>query len=519
MGLGTLLKGRFQQCPHPKARMCNNDPPCLGRPTVGFTNLRTAIVAFVVLPCLLAMGLIGWVGLRGLEEQVNVRMQEDLELIARTLRLPLSQALAQGQPAVIQETIESTVGMDQVYAVYVYDEDGQQVASSGRPLAAVPMAQAAELAVRRVRQEGSADIGKDKLVSVFQPLTAEGGRIAGLLQVTRHSGDVQFYLDRVRWLALLGIGAVGLLFTGVIVLGHHFGIGRHLLRLQDGMRRIRDGDLEHRLEEGGAAEFRHLAQGINSMLDGITASQRELELQRRTEQALRERLHRAEKMAAIGRLAAGIAHELGSPLSTLYGRAQQLLRHAPPGSPERAGLLAISESSVRMEQTIRQLMDFGRSNPLNLTDVELDPLLHRLAADARARADAGRDGCRIEIENADGIATIRADALRIEQALRNLLENAVHAARSCVRIGVNGDEHTVRISVGDDGPGVPAEARQFIFDPFFTTKPVGEGTGLGLSVATAAADDHGGSLAFEQDPLGGARFTLSLPREARDDPA
>jgi signal transduction histidine kinase len=483
---------------------------------VGFTSLRTAIVAFVVLPCLLAMGLIGWIGLRGLEEQVNVRMQNDLELIARTLRLPLSQALAQGQPAIIQETIESTVGMDQVYAVYVYDEAGQQVAASGRPVAAVPREEAAELAVRRVRQEGTADFGEDRLVSVFQPLTAEGGRIAGLLQVTRHSGDVQFYLDRVRWLALWGIAAVGLLFTGVIVLGHHFGVGRHLLRLEEGMRRIRDGDLEHRLESGGAAEFRHLAQGVNRMLDGITASQRELERQRQTEQALRERLHRAEKMAAIGRLAAGIAHELGSPLSTLYGRAQQLLRRAPPDSPERAGLMDISESSVRMEQTIRQLMDFGRSNPLNLTEVEVGPLLQRLAADARARSARRGSDFRIEVENADAIGTILADGLRVEQAVRNLLENAVHAARSRVRIGVNGDEHAVRILVGDDGPGVPAEARKFIFDPFFTTKPVGEGTGLGLSVATAAADDHGGSLALEQDPLGGARFILSLPREAHN---
>jgi signal transduction histidine kinase len=479
---------------------------------LGFTNLRSAILAFVVLPCLLATAVIGWAGLRGLEEQVNARMQEDLELIARTLRLPLSRALAADRPGLIQETIESTIGMDQVYAVHVYDEHGEQVAGTGRRGAAVPTAEAAELAGQRERQEGSADVGEEQLVSVFQPLTSEGGRISGLLQVTRHSGAVQDYLDRVQVIALLAIGMTGLLLTGVIVLGHHFGVGRHVDRLEGGMRRIRDGDLEHRLAVRGAAEFRHLARGINGMLDGITASQREIERQRETEQSLRERLHRAEKMAAIGRLAAGIAHELGSPLSTLYGRAQQLLRQVEENSPEQRALLDISDNAVRMEKTIRQLMDFGRSNPLNRTDVMIAPLLRGLVADGGVRC-AGKIDITIDCDEA---VRVPADALRLEQALGNLLDNATQAAQAQVRVSVSQAPEAVHIHVGDDGPGVSADVRELIFDPFFTTKPVGQGTGLGLSVASAAAEDHEGRLALAQDPLGGARFTLTLPREAPD---
>lgn len=494
--------------------MCNNGAYLHCRPAapLGFTNLRSAILAFVVFPCLLATAFIGWAGLRGLEEQVNSRMQEDLELIARTLRLPLSRALTADRPGLIQETIESTIGMDQVYAVYVYDEQGQQVAGIGRRRAAVPTAEAAELAGQRERQEGSADVGEQKLVSVFQPLTGEGGQISGLLQVTRHSGAVQGYLERARQVALLAIALTGLLLTGVIVFGHHFGVGRHVTRLEGGMRRIRDGDLDHRLAVRGAAEFRHLARGINRMLDGITASQREIERRRETEQLLRERLHRAEKMAAIGRLAAGIAHELGSPLSTLYGRAQQLLRRFDPGAVEHAALVDISDNAVRMEKTIRQLMDFGRSNPLNRTCVAVAPLLQRLAADARERC-AGK----VEIEVAcDPQLSVPADALRLEQAVSNLLDNAVQAAKRRVRVGVSQDAETLSIEVGDDGPGVPGDVRELIFDPFFTTKAVGQGTGLGLSVATAAAEDHDGRLTLEDDPLGGARFTLLLPREAHD---
>lgn len=492
-------------------------------------NLRTALVAFVILPCLIATAVLGWVGFRGLEEQVARRMQSDLELIARTLRLPLSQAVSQDQPGIVQETIDSIIGLDQVYAVYVYDERGYQVASIGRPLAAVPTAEAAILAGRGARQQGFADVGQEQLVSVFQPLTDEHGRVSGLLQVTRHTGAVQDYLHRARELALIGILLVGLLLTGLIVLGHYLGVGRHVVRIEDGMRRIRDGELGHRLEERGAAEFRLLARGVNGMLDGIAASQREIEQQRATEQALRERLHRAEKMATIGRLAAGVAHELGSPLATLYGRAQQLLRTAAEGTPARAALLDISENSLRMEQTIRHLMDFGRANPLNRTRVDIPPLVRRLADDARARAGPGIEiEVEVEVGAADpggadaapadegGPLVAEADALRLEQAVRNLLDNAIHAAGAQVRVRVSGDAGTVSIAVGDDGPGVPPEARTLVFDPFFTTKPVGQGTGLGLSVASAVADEHEGALELGTDPLGGARFTLVLPREARN---
>jgi two-component system, NtrC family, sensor kinase len=426
---------------------------------LGIANLRNALIAFIVVPCLLATAIIGWAGLRGLEDQVNQRMQEDLELIARTLRLPLSDALRRGQPGVIQDTIESTVGIDQVYAVYVYDEDGRQVARSGRRIAAVPVDEALELAGQREPQEAAADVGEDQLISVFQPLIGQGGRIRGLLQVTRHSGAVQDSLERVRWMALLGIVATGLLFTGVVVLGYHVGVGRHVARMQ-------------------------------------------------------ARLHRAEKMAAIGRLAGGVAHELGSPLATLYGRAQQLLRRAEPGTPDHEALLAISDASVRMEQTIRQLMDFGRSNPLNVVPVDVVALLRRLSHDASERAREA--GVTVEVDAPDAGLELQADALRLEQAVRNLLDNAIHAAASRVRVAADSTADEVRIRVGDDGPGVPEALREQIFDPFFTSKPVGRGTGLGLSVASAVADDHDGRLSLGEDALGGAQFVLVLPREPRD---
>ncbi|NGP53758.1 HAMP domain-containing sensor histidine kinase [Thioalkalivibrio sp. XN8] len=481
-------------------------------------NLRTAVVAFVVLPCLLVMGLASWIGLRGLEEQINARMQEDLELIARTLRLPLSEAIRQDRPGLVQAAIDSTVGFDQVYAVNVYDEKGVRVAQSGRRRAAVPSRTAAEMAEQGERLEAAAAIGTEQLVSVFQPLTTGDGRIAGLLQVTRHSGAVRGYLERTQLLALVGVATAGALLTLLIVLGHHYGVGRHARAIETGLQRVREGDDRHRLTPAGVAEFRSLASNINRMLDGIAASQQALERQRATEAGLREQLHQSEKMAAVGRLAAGVAHELGSPLAALYGRAQQLLRAAPLEAAERPALQAIQDAALRMEQTIRQLLDYGRANPLQRRRVELAPLLRRLADEALT---AAADPPQLALPCPDPSLAVCADPLRLEQALRNLIDNGLDAARRKVTIGAAaGDDGSVRVYVADDGPGIPPAERDRVFEPFFTTKPVGQGTGLGLSVAAAAAADHGGRLVVTDDPLlGGARFTLQLPAEPPDDQA
>ncbi len=337
-----------------------------------------------------------------------------------------------------------------------------------------------------------------------------GERINGLLQITRRGSDFDRYLANLRNHSLTVAVTAGIALTLIILLGHRWALGRHLRAIETGLSHIRSGDLYHRLCPGGPRELRLLAGAINGMLDAIERSRETLAAQRDREAELTERLHQSEKLAALGQLAAGVAHELGSPLSTVDGKAQRALRQEslPPAVAD--ALCTIRREGARMERIIRQLLDFGRTNPLERRPILADrPLLSVLkrATDEETGIIAVEQ--RIAPEALDH--RIHIDTVRLEQALTNLLRNALQAAKTRVVASCSLYPEGVRYCFEDDGSGVDEQALPHLFEPFFTTKPTGQGTGLGLAVTHAAVRDHGGAIEVGRSGMGGARFCLLLP--------
>lgn len=475
-------------------------------------SLRTALLAFVLLPLLGVMVLAGASGLRAVESRMEARLQEDIELVARAIQLPLSRSLERGEQGGVQQALNSAFRIDQVYGAYVYDEHGNLVAASGP--------RGPSMAIRReardVTAAGTRGVYEERagnpVYSFFMPLSDAGGRINGLLQVTRHRMDFQDDLADLRSGALLVLGALALLLLGVVTIGHHRAVGRHVTHLVDAMQRVGGGERGYRVRPAGPRELRVLAGAMNAMLDSTDQSEAALARQRAEQQALEVRLRESEKLAAIGQLAAGVAHELGSPLGVIDGKAQRALRRPDASGELRGELGQMREEVARMSRIVRQLMDFGRSNPLHRRPESVPDLARAVAARI---GDAG--SVEMEIVGPEPCAPVWLDRPRLEQALENLLLNAVQAAHSRVRLGWRLDDARLGLVVEDDGPGIDPTIRERLFEPFFTTKPVGGGTGLGLSVAHAAVSEHGGSLEVDRSPLGGARFTLDLPREPGHD--
>jgi signal transduction histidine kinase len=237
--------------------------------------------------------------------------------------------------------------------------------------------------------------------------------------------------------------------------------------------------------------------------------------------ALESQLVRAEKLATVGMLAAGIAHEIGTPLGVVRGRAEYVLGKLGAQHSQAAGVQVIIEQIDRVSRTIRQLLDFSRVQPVAVKGVAVGPLLR--GAQELLRGEAERRKVKVEVEVPEGMPALLADPDQLQQVVLNLALNACDACEpgGTVRIaahleapGEPGAWSGVRVTVRDDGCGIPPESLNRVFDPFFTTKKRGQGTGLGLTVVAQIVRNHGGRIELESAPGQGTCVTLWWPATA-----
>ncbi len=480
-------------------------------------SLRVSMLLFLVIPLIGALAIAGYFSLHRLEKQVEQRMQEDIELIARAIRGPLEYALEHGREGSVSQALSSAFRIGRVYGAYVYDDEGRKITASGPREPLVGSGLLAELAAGGDRTGGYQKSEGKEVYSYFVPLTDSAGRNSGLLQLTREGSDFRSYIKEVRSQGVLLLVLLSGLVLCIVVYGHHRVIGRNLGTLVRSMALIEGGDRSHRASPTGAREIRMLALGMNDMLDSIARSEREIEEQRQTQARLESQLYQSRKMAAIGQLAAGVAHELGTPLSVVSGQAQRLSRdpHLPKKVIRELG--AIRDAAQRMESIVRQLLDYGRKNRLQTRKLSMEHVAASVVAQLREQAQSSQ--VELSMAGPRPSPDMQIDPVRMEQALLNLVHNAVQAApqSGLVRLEWYEDEEILGYRVADNGPGVPEDLVNRLFEPFFTTKPVDEGTGLGLAVAQAAARDHGGTIHCESSDLGGALFCMIFPKSQSSD--
>lgn len=230
---------------------------------------------------------------------------------------------------------------------------------------------------------------------------------------------------------------------------------------------------------------------------------------------LYQRLLQAEKLAALGQTISGVAHELNNPLATILMWAERLAQR-PLDETVRRGLSTIQSEAERAARIVRNLLTFARKRQSTRTLVDLNQIVRETLA---LRAYEQRVANITAVEAlASGLPPVFADPHQLKQVLLNLVINAEQAMVAAhgrgtlvVRTWHDPDRGTVRLEVTDDGPGVPEELQSKIFDPFFTTKEAGAGTGLGLTVAHAILEEHGGRISLRSMPGQGASFLVELP--------
>jgi two-component system NtrC family sensor kinase len=230
---------------------------------------------------------------------------------------------------------------------------------------------------------------------------------------------------------------------------------------------------------------------------------------------LYQQLLQAEKMAALGQTISGVAHELNNPLATILSWAERLAERNLDETSRR-GVNVILGESERAARIVRNLLTFARKRQSTRSMIDLNQVVRETLA---LRAYEQRlTNIDVVTALASGLPSVFADPHQIQQVLLNLVINAEQAMLSAngrgslvLRTWHDVGREAVVLQVSDDGPGVPIEVKNKIFDPFFTTKEVGKGTGLGLTVAYAIVQEHGGSIRVDSQAAGGASFTVELP--------
>jgi C4-dicarboxylate-specific signal transduction histidine kinase len=238
-----------------------------------------------------------------------------------------------------------------------------------------------------------------------------------------------------------------------------------------------------------------------------------------------EQLVQAGKLATLGELTTGVAHELNNPLNNIGLYVGNVIDRIRLGEDDAEPLVADLEKAMeqvrKATEIISHLRTFGRAARVSIEQVDIDDVIERslLLVHEQLRLR----GIEVELELCPDELLVVANPIQLEQVFINLLTNArdalIDAKRKTIRIASSRDEERIRIAFSDTGPGIPAELQQRIFDPFFTTKEVGTGTGLGLSITYSILKEYGGDISVESRPGKGATFMVELPFAEEEPPA
>jgi signal transduction histidine kinase/DNA-binding response OmpR family regulator len=227
--------------------------------------------------------------------------------------------------------------------------------------------------------------------------------------------------------------------------------------------------------------------------------------------AAQEQLVQAEKLASIGQLAAGVAHEINNPIGVILGFSQILLKRTPEENPVYKPLATIEREGLRCKRIVQDLLDFARQGKPMLSRVNINDVIEA-ASDLMPHHMSSKEVVVIR-DYAPDLPLVLGDENQLQQVFVNILLNAYQAlpAGGQLRITSRSMDGQVQAVFTDTGIGIPAENLKRIFDPFFTTKEVGQGTGLGLSVSYGIIEQHGGTIEVESEPNAGATFVVRLP--------
>jgi len=469
-----------------------------------------------------ALAIIGpfsWYQLWDEEADLRAIAVRDLRLIGTAVEVAAANALRDGQSADVSEIVQAVQARDPSVDVIVFD--GADVITT--PEAEAEPAALARRAVMDTRASGRATVrfegprGLSYLVGAF-PVHADDRRPLGTVALVRALDELRRDLwAETRDTILVGAALVaGLTGAGWWLASAY--VRRPVRDLIQAMQAVRAGDLSTRIPFRRADEFGTAVREFNAMTGELIEARQRLMSEIDARRAIEIGLERTDKLVTLGQLSSGFAHEIGSPLQVLNGRARALAARTDTAPDVRRTAEILAHEAERLAGIVERLLAFSRQTTPRIAEAHLLEPVREIVE--LFELEARRHDVRLAFSCEEPLPSANADVAQVQQVVMNLLTNAVHAtpAGGSVRVGLStgsfdmaGEVYSsVVLTVEDTGRGIPDEVRPHIFEPFFTTRSQAGGTGLGLAVVRSIVDAHGGAIAVTTQAGAGTRILVHL---------
>jgi two-component system NtrC family sensor kinase len=332
-------------------------------------------------------------------------------------------------------------------------------------------------------------------------------RVIGILNINYSLNRTKAQMLKASQIFIASSIAITAFLAIAILLILHYFVKKPLDKIMDNMSRVEKGDLRVRIEYRGKDEIGRLIKSFNSMVDRLDVAKTELE------QFHFQQLERADRLASIGEMAAGIAHEIKNPLAGISAAITIIRDDIPAEDPRSMILGEVLQQVQRLDKTVNDLLFFGKPSLPELSCIDINDIIDSTCKFASQHRSVANVEKRMHLE--PGLPTVYADGKQMQQVFLNLILNAFQAMPDggtlAITTGRNvrdGREY-VTVEVADSGPGIPPLILEKIFTPFFTTKA--QGTGLGLPICNKLIQLHKGVIRVSSDNLHGTVFTIELP--------
>lgn len=450
-------------------------------------------------------------------------VEQETLLLGRSLQAAVENALRDRQLADIEETIRYLERIDPSITILIYDP-------TGRPIYAARESHALDIPIQRARE--TATQSRQAVFAFYPsddvnhailalPLSDDYSALLGGLLLVRPLREMQRARRDLQHSIMVTVFVFVLTTTVLGLIAGAIYINRPLGRMAEAMKEVRAGNLMSALPDNRKDEIGAVAAEFNAMVADLRDARRRLEEEAESRRRLQQALQEADKLITIGQLSAGLAHEIGSPLQVLRGRARTLLTRAHDAAEvQRIAEILVAQTD-RITRIVEQLLRFTRRRSAPLTKGDLRLAISNILE--LMQYEAQRRGVALTFSGTAHLPPMWVETDELQQILLNLIANALVATSTGgqVSVSVNSssltsrdggcEAPTVRLVVTDTGAGIALNLQERVFEPFFTTRAAEGGTGLGLAVVKSLVTEHGGKITVESKLGVGSQFCVELP--------